>query len=165
MYYTKKPVTIEAHQLTEDNLVKMYEWVNGVVVTPSMNLYRLLKEEAALVNGLFIQTLEGNMLATFGDWVIRGVNGEFYPCKPDIFEKTYDNAKGVTDLGKVLRRFRALSQDSLVAMARTLDMATSELSAIETGRCTPTDEQLQKIACYLAGEDYKKHPFNPNDLW
>ena len=38
----------------------------------------------------FITTLEGRMEATEGDWLIRGVNGEYYPCKPDIFEKTYD---------------------------------------------------------------------------
>lgn len=41
-------------------------------------------------NDLYIQTLEGNMLANAGDYIIKGVNGEFYPCKPDIFEKTYD---------------------------------------------------------------------------
>jgi hypothetical protein len=37
-----------------------------------------------------IDTLEGTMRANYGDWIIKGVNGEFYPCKPDIFEKTYD---------------------------------------------------------------------------
>ena len=40
--------------------------------------------------GLFIKTLEGNMLASVGDYVIKGVSGEFYPCKPDIFAATYD---------------------------------------------------------------------------
>ena len=39
---------------------------------------------------IFIQTLEGKMRADRGDWIIKGVNGEFYPCKPDIFEKTYE---------------------------------------------------------------------------
>lgn len=37
-----------------------------------------------------IETLEGVMDASIGDWIIKGVNGEFYPCKPDIFEKTYE---------------------------------------------------------------------------
>lgn len=41
-------------------------------------------------NDLYIQTLEGTMFANVGDYIIKGVNGEFYPCKPDIFEKTYD---------------------------------------------------------------------------
>ncbi len=42
------------------------------------------------LNGLYIETLEGNMRADVGDYIIKGVNGEFYPCKPDIFEKTYE---------------------------------------------------------------------------
>lgn len=42
---------------------------------------------------LRIETLEGNMKANSGDWVIMGVNGEVYPCKPDIFEKTYEKVK------------------------------------------------------------------------
>ena len=45
----------------------------------------LVKEE-----GLTIHTLEGDMIASIGDYIIKGVNGEFYPCKPDIFEKTYE---------------------------------------------------------------------------
>lgn len=39
---------------------------------------------------MFIKTLEGGMYITKNDWIIKGVNGEFYPCKPDIFEKTYE---------------------------------------------------------------------------
>ena len=42
------------------------------------------------VSGLLIRTLEGDMTAAFGDWIICGVNGEFYPCKPDIFKATYE---------------------------------------------------------------------------
>ena len=42
---------------------------------------------------IFIPTLEGVMRASVGDWIIKGVNGEFYPCKPDIFEKTYEPAE------------------------------------------------------------------------
>lgn len=41
---------------------------------------------------LLIETLEGTMKANVGDWIIQGVTGEFYPCKPDVFEKTYDKA-------------------------------------------------------------------------
>lgn len=44
---------------------------------------------------LRIDTLEGEMTAQLGDYVIKGVNGEFYPCKPDIFEKTYEPVEGV----------------------------------------------------------------------
>lgn len=40
--------------------------------------------------GFYIPTLEGNMKANIGDYIIKGINGEFYPCKPDIFDKTYE---------------------------------------------------------------------------
>ena len=42
--------------------------------------------------GLCIETLEGKMTVSYGDWIIRGVKGEFYPCKPDVFEETYERA-------------------------------------------------------------------------
>ena len=44
-------------------------------------------------HGLAIYTLEGTMIASKGDWIIKGVSGEFYPCKPDIFDKTYEAAE------------------------------------------------------------------------
>ena len=49
--------------------------------------------------GVYIETLEGKMLANYGDYIIKGVNGEFYPCKPDIFEKTYDKADDSSVMG------------------------------------------------------------------
>ena len=53
-------------------------------------------EEAAIKTGcLYITTLEGDMKAAKGDFIIKGVNGEFYPCKPDIFEKTYEAVDAV----------------------------------------------------------------------
>ena len=77
--YRKKPVEIEAMQYDGRNTVEVAEWLaeSGVEVGWS---------NAEMV----IPTLEGRMHATPGDWIIRGVQGEFYPCKPDIFEKTYE---------------------------------------------------------------------------
>lgn len=77
--YRKKPVVIEAIQLeystkSQDNII---EWSGN-------------KIRKGLDGGLVIPTLEGDMVANTGDYIIKGVNGEFYPCKPDIFEKTYD---------------------------------------------------------------------------
>lgn len=46
------------------------------------------------IDKITIKTLEGEMEASYGDYIIKGVNGEFYPCKPDIFEKTYEKVKG-----------------------------------------------------------------------
>ena len=80
MKFRKKPVVIEAEQFTMESKDRMLSWVDG-------NRY------GAFINDnpvLIIQTLEGDMTVSIGDWVIRGVNGEFYPCKPDIFEKTYE---------------------------------------------------------------------------
>jgi len=84
MKYRKKPIEIEARHHNSgvvgmmENLAK---WCGGRVA------YHLTP--AAII----IPTLEGEMRADFGDWIIRGVQGEYYPCKPDIFEMTYEQVK------------------------------------------------------------------------
>lgn len=86
--YRKKPVVIDAMQLT-DNWREVCDWVNE-------NTTRVdpLRPTAYMPSGpdadILIVTLEGDMRANPGDFIIRGVQGEFYPCKPDIFEATYD---------------------------------------------------------------------------
>ena len=74
--YTKKPVTIQAIEWTGDNETVITEFVGAGL--------RNWEGE------LFIKTLEGEMHASIGDFIIKGVGGEFYPCKPDIFAQTYD---------------------------------------------------------------------------
>lgn len=88
MRYRKKPVVIEAIQYTGNNIVEiikfMQERANG---DKSRYLrYNAKKRE------YFIPTLEGEHKLTEGDYVICGIKGEFYPCKPDIFEQTYEKA-------------------------------------------------------------------------
>ena len=87
MKYRKKPVVIEAIQITKKSAWKVEQWSNGVVY-PSP----VLEPTPENPDGAYwqINTLEGVMTANSGDWIIKGVNGEFYPCKPDIFEKTYE---------------------------------------------------------------------------
>lgn len=77
--YQKKPVVIEAVQWdgTDKSLGEIVYWMDSEV----MNLDD---------GKLGIETLEGIMEAFVGDFIIKGIKGEFYPCKPDIFEKTYD---------------------------------------------------------------------------
>ena len=75
--FRKKPVEIEAIQLTEDNIDALVEFCGN-------------KIKSHPLTGVVIETLEGNMLASKGDWIIKGVHGEFYPCKPNIFELTYE---------------------------------------------------------------------------
>lgn len=83
--YRKKPVEIEAWQFTKDNFSKgVPEFIKRA---ESLSLYSQYGGE---VIGGEIETLEGKMKVSENDYIIRGVQGEFYPCKPDIFEKTYD---------------------------------------------------------------------------
>ena len=78
MKFRKKPVVIEAIQYLGNNLVEVANFMNDEYDFHPKN------EE------IIIRTLEGDMKASIGDWIIKGVNGEFYPCKPEIFEKTYE---------------------------------------------------------------------------
>ncbi len=82
MKYRKKPVVIEAMKLeySISSQKEIIEWSNHII-------------KKGLDGGLIIPTLEGNIVANTGDYIIKGVNGEFYPCKPDIFQKTYDPAE------------------------------------------------------------------------
>ena len=77
--FKKKPVVIEAMYFDGS-----YASGKAIMDWADHTVYR-----SNLV-GLNIKTLEGDMHVTPGDWVIRGVHGEFYPCKPDIFNKTYE---------------------------------------------------------------------------
>lgn len=77
--YRKKPVVIDAFQWTGQRPSEWPEWATKVV----------LKDGRDLV----VETLEGTMRADLGDWIILGVKGEQYPCKPDIFAATYEPAE------------------------------------------------------------------------
>ena len=89
--FTKKPVTIEAIQWTGKNLREVITFTDDHPDTRSHHADMAWEAYANLVarDGLKIYTLEGELLANVGDWIIRGVKGEYYPCKPDIFEATY----------------------------------------------------------------------------
>lgn len=88
--YRKKPVIVEARKFETNNEPDSVN-INGLVLWMNQGSHIM----QAWHNGtdIHIETLEGTMKATVGDWIIRGVNGEFYPCKPDIFEKTYEPAE------------------------------------------------------------------------
>lgn len=86
--YRKKPVSIEAVQLDPGNAVDVLNWIHG----HGGQAARLAP--ATSDQALLIHTLEGDHQARLGDWVIRGVAGEFYPCKPEIFAETYELAEG-----------------------------------------------------------------------
>ena len=82
MKYRKKPVEIDAIQWVSDNIEQVYEMLgDNLIINTDKD-----KDEVKH----FINTLEGKMEMSWGDYIIKGVKGEFYPCKPDIFELTYE---------------------------------------------------------------------------
>ena len=92
--FTKNPVTIDAIKWTGSNLREVIAFTDGPPDTRSIHAGMAWEAYVDLVarDGLKIYTLEGKMLANIGDWIIRGIKGEYYPCKPDIFEATYTSA-------------------------------------------------------------------------
>jgi hypothetical protein len=80
MKYRKKPVVIEAIQYTGNNGVEIFNFVHG-------------HTSVGIDKSISFRTLEGWEHASVGDYIIKGVHGEFYPCKPDIFNETYEKAE------------------------------------------------------------------------
>lgn len=78
--YKTKPCEIEAIQWTGKNIIELLDWGQGQILWND-------------VDDLFIDTLEGRMKADINDYIIKGLRGEFYPCKPDVFEKKYEKIK------------------------------------------------------------------------
>jgi len=91
MKYRKKPVVIEAVQWTGKNHREMFEFLGGKHDEPiTSSGPNFFINHDRIDGGLFIKTLEGEHAASIRDFIIKGVKGEFYPCKPDIFEQTYE---------------------------------------------------------------------------
>lgn len=90
--FRKKPVEIEARQLTDTNAGEIVQWVNINSPDASTAWMRGGPRGGSKGGTVYIRTLEGTHHASVGDWIIKGVQGEFYPCKPDIFEATYGEA-------------------------------------------------------------------------
>ena len=81
--YKKRSVEIEAFQWKgEKNIKQIKEWLGSNLISE--------ERDGIGVMGYWIKTLEGNMMISYGDYIIKGIQGECYPCKPDIFEQTYD---------------------------------------------------------------------------
>lgn len=88
--YRKKPVVVQAFRFSTNN----DDGINMNAIVGWMNQGKDAPQPNGWHNGtdIFIFTLEGTMRATVGDWIIRGVQSEFYPCKSDIFDATYEPA-------------------------------------------------------------------------
>lgn len=85
MKFCKKPVVIEAIRYTGENITDIWDEFGAG------SIYGPVEHDPCA----YILTLEGRMTVQVGDWIIKGVQGEFYPCKPDIFEATYEDACGL----------------------------------------------------------------------
>jgi len=81
MKYRKRPVVIDAVQFTGNNKAEVTKFFNEALPEETIGFN---------VHNIIIPTLEGNMTASIGDYIIRGIRGEYYPCKPDIFYATYE---------------------------------------------------------------------------
>lgn len=107
--YRKKPIVIEAeqwHKVTYDREAGHgYTPAHSPIYHLNVGFYRRPEPEYTgtvkckhcgdiLHNHGWIETLEGGHIVCPGDWIIKGVNGEYYPCKPDVFKKTYDACEG-----------------------------------------------------------------------
>lgn len=78
--FRKKPVVIEAIQWVGSNFQEIVSFTVGIGTLG----HDFMNDQVE------IPTLEGEMIASLGDWIIKGIRGEFYPCKPDIFDATYE---------------------------------------------------------------------------
>lgn len=97
--YIKKQVEIEAVQWNGNNIEEIMKFIKSPFKHKEGQVYATEKFSYDGFN-LKINTLEGVLRARIGDYIIKGVNGEFYPCKPDIFEKTYDKTPTEEEIKK-----------------------------------------------------------------
>ena len=141
--YRKKPVVIEAIQFNGKNAEEIEQWSNN-------NVKRGLVSEDTLTKVyLEIETLEGTMTAQLNDYIIKGVSGEFYPCKPDIFEKTYDS-ETTSFKERLIKEHEELSDklNKLYTFGSTekfkeLDPIHQQLLVIQSGSMATYNETLK----------------------
>ena len=111
MKYVKKPVVIEAIQWDGTNLEEIKEFVGDSLIYDINDAAWQVGKGAPHIL-MQIKTLEGNHICSKGDYIIKGVKGEFYPCKPDIFEETYSPADGLDESLDIIEKAKnALNDD------------------------------------------------------
>ena len=93
--FRKKPVVVEVVRWTGSNLEEIRNFVGGDLIEDWMEFFDIKRELKKMLVSIAINTLEGTMMVNYGDYIIKGVNNEFYPCKPDIFLATYEEVAEV----------------------------------------------------------------------
>lgn len=87
--YRKKPITVEAMQFTGDNGLAVQDWA-GYLSDPQTPGYSFSVVRYALTRQVYDKLHDTWVTFAEGDWIIRGLKGEHYPCRPDVFEETYE---------------------------------------------------------------------------
>ena len=125
--YQKKPIIIEAVQWIGKNL-------------PELVIFGLTGAYMLSDNRLQISTLEGGHIASVGDWIIKGIKGEFYPCKPDIFDLTYQLSEPKPDESRLLTKeeIRAISDEiyKQYNSGNYLDINREEIAKAQLAKAT-----------------------------
>ena len=88
--YRKKPVVVEAVRWTGSNLEEIRNFVGSDLIEECVELFDIKRTLKEMLVDIAIDTLEGTMRVDYGDYIIKGIQGEFYPCEPDIFLATYE---------------------------------------------------------------------------
>lgn len=88
--YKKKPIVVEAIRWTGSNLEEIRNFVGSDLIEECVELFDIKRTLKKMLVDIAIETPEGTMRVDYGDYIIKGVKGEFYPCKSDIFEQTYE---------------------------------------------------------------------------
>lgn len=140
--YRKKPVVIEAFQMTPENRetnVNWPEWLHAAWQKERQELGSVCDVDGEL----YIETLEGSLRVSPGDWIIQGVQGELYPCKPDIFEATYEVAE---ELVGYAPQGLGLGGNSDPAFGGVSSLTTDHLALLRSVTIQPlTTDQLQDL--------------------
>ena len=122
-FYIKKPIEVEARQLTEANAEELAEWSNS----------NITRRPDGTVSGMIVYTLEGLMTGQVGDYLIKGVRGEFYFCAKDIFEETYEES--INDYHLAITKFEEQADGSALVsfdMGRESLLAFARIGIIKT---------------------------------
>lgn len=88
--YKKKPIVVEAIRWTGSNLEEIRNFVGSDLIEEYVELCDIKRTLKKMLVDIAIDTLEGTMKVDYGDYIIKDVNNELYPCKPDVFEQTYE---------------------------------------------------------------------------
>ena len=123
--FRKKPVAIEAFRLNERGLIAE-DWFWDAVTRNDIITHCFGKHEACPA-WCEIKTLEGTMIANTGDYIIQGVHGEIYPCKADIFQKTYTEDKPKTNADRI----RAMTDEELIEFIKSIKVRAALCKAVK----------------------------------